>query len=258
MNKIKYKIAIISGKGGVGKTTITVNMACGLRMRGFKVGVIDADIHGPDIPIALGLEKACVQGSKNGMIPPQNSMGIKVMSIGFFIEKEEPVIWSGPLVSKAIIQFLRDVIWGDLDFLIIDLPPGTGDPILTIFRFLPNLTGVILVTTPQKIALIDAQKALNLCKKLNIPVLGVIENMSYFVCPFCGSRIRVFPNINIDEKIEEWKIPLLGRIPLINDITSLTDMGQPIIIQKNEISNLFMAIIDKLLIRINEITTGEN
>lgn len=252
MNRIKHKIAIISGKGGVGKTTISVNLAFGLALRGYKVGIIDADIYGPDIPIALGILDKKPRGSKEGIIPITGKYGIKVISVQYFLDSlDEPIIWSGPMVAKAIIQFLRDVIWGDLDFLIIDLPPGTGDEVLTVFQFLRSLSGVLIVTTGQKIALSDVAKAIKMCKKLKVPILGIVENMSYFKCPHCGKIIKIFGKEDVSKIANENNIKLLAKIPITPEISRYTDMGIPLVDGNDPISKLFNEIIEKILTKLN-------
>jgi len=254
MSKIKYKIAILSGKGGVGKTTISVNLAVGLAVLGYKVGIIDADIYGPNIPIALGTVDKKPLGSKEGILPVSGKYGIKVMSVQYFLQRsDEPLVWGGSLVSKAIIQFLRDVVWDELDFLIIDLPPGTGDEALTVFQFLRSLTGVIIVTTPQKIAISDVKKAINMCKKMNINILGIVENMSYFKCPYCGSEFYLFGKKNIDSLLSEFRGDFLARIPIDPIVTEATDKGEPLVLQSNQIGEIFRNMVKRLLSKINPI-----
>ena len=186
---VKHIIAVSSGKGGVGKSTVTVNMAVALKKEGYAVGIMDADIYGPNIPMMIGVTKEPIkEGDK---ITPAEGQGVKVISMGFFVPEDTPVVWRGPMVHGAIQQFFRDVVWGELDYLLIDLPPGTGDVPLTLSQLVP-LTGAITVTTPQEVALSDVRKGMTMFKKVNVPLLGVVENMSYFVCGHCGERTRDF------------------------------------------------------------------
>ncbi len=182
---VKHIIAVSSGKGGVGKTTVTVNMAVALKQEGYAVGVMDADIYGPNIPMMIGVTKEPVKEGDN--ITPAEGQGVKVISMGFFVPEDTPVVWRGPMVHTAIQQFFRDVVWGELDYLLIDLPPGTGDVPLTLSQLVP-LTGAVTVTTPQEVALSDVRKGMMMFKKVNVPLLGIVENMSYFVCGHCGER----------------------------------------------------------------------
>lgn len=250
MSKIKYKIAIMSGKGGVGKTTVAVNLAYALAMRGYKVGILDADIYGPDIPIALKTEGNIPTVDENGIVPPEGPLGIKIMSIQFLLPEEDaPVIWMGPLVAKALLQFIAQVNWGELDFLIIDLPPGTGDEALSVVKNIPNLTGLVIVVTPQKIALHDAKKALGMAKLVGVPVLGIIENMRGFKCPKCGEMIYIFGKGGGEETANILGIPFLGDLPIDPRVVEKTDDGTPFIASKeSEISKKFEKIVDKLLI----------
>ena len=249
MSKIKYKIAIMSGKGGVGKTTVAVNLAYALAMRGYRVGILDADIYGPDIPIALKTEGNIPTVDENGIVPPEGPLGIKIMSIQFLLPEEDaPVIWMGPLVAKALLQFIAQVNWGELDFLIIDLPPGTGDEALSVVKNIPNLTGLVIVVTPQKIALHDAKKALGMAKLVGVPVLGIIENMRGFKCPKCGEMIYIFGKGGGEETANILGIPFLGDLPIDPRVVEKTDDGTPFIASaESEISGKFKEIVDKLL-----------
>jgi len=249
MSKIKYKIAVLSGKGGVGKTTVSVNLAYALAMREYKVGILDADIYGPDVPIALRIKDKTPKVQDNNIIPFEGPLGIKVMSIQFLLPEEtSPVIWMGPLVAKAIMQFLAQVEWGELDFLIIDLPPGTGDEVISIAKNIPDLTGMIVVVTPQKIALHDAKKAATMAKIIGVPVLGIIENMRGFRCPHCGKITYIFGSGGGEETAKILGIPFLGDLPLDARVVELTDEGTPFIASgESEISEKFMKIVDNLL-----------
>ena len=229
MSEIKHKIMVMSGKGGVGKSTVAVNLALTLSMEGYKVGILDADIHGPNIPKMLGIEdkKPDVIDSK---IIPVSVLNLKVMSMAFLLpDTDSPVIWRGPLKMKAISQFTNDVAWEDLDYMIIDLPPGTGDEPLSIAQLLKS-DGAIIVTTPQDVALLDSRKAVNFAKQLNVPVVGIIENMSGLICPHCGKEIDLFKKGGGEKASKELKVPFLGRIPIEMKIVESSDSGIPFIL----------------------------
>lgn len=223
---VKHIIAVSSGKGGVGKSTVTVNLSVALRQLGFAVGLMDADIYGPNIPMMMGITVPPVKEGER--INPADGQGVKVMSMGFFVPEETPVVWRGPMVHGAIQQFFRDVNWGELDFLLIDLPPGTGDVPLTLSQLVP-LTGAITVTTPQEVALADVRKGMMMFKKVNVPLLGVIENMSYFVCGHCGERSEIFSFGGGERAAEKFSVPFLGRIPIDQAIREAGDSGKPIV-----------------------------
>lgn len=227
---IKHMIAVASGKGGVGKSTTAVNLALGLQAIGLKAGILDADIYGPSQPRLLGLtgRPQVLQGNT---LRPMEGYGLKAMSMGFMIDEGTPVIWRGPMVVSALTQMLRDVAWGELDVLVIDMPPGTGDVQLTIAQQVP-LSGAIIVSTPQDLALIDARKGLNMFRKVDIPVLGIIENMSYFLCPKCNERSDIFGHGGAHEEADRLGVPFLGEIPLHMDIRAKSDAGQPIVASK--------------------------
>ncbi|MDR4495033.1 MAG: Mrp/NBP35 family ATP-binding protein [Nitrospirales bacterium] len=222
---VKHIIAVSSGKGGVGKSTVTVNLSVALRQLGFAVGLMDADIYGPNIPMMMGITVPPVKEGER--IHPADGQGVKVMSMGFFVPEETPVVWRGPMVHGAIQQFFRDVNWGELDFLLIDLPPGTGDVPLTLSQLVP-LTGAITVTTPQEVALSDVRKGMMMFKKVNVPLLGVIENMSFFVCGHCGERSEIFSFGGGERAAEKFSVPFLGRIPIDQAIRESGDAGNPI------------------------------
>ena len=249
MSKVKYKIAVMSGKGGVGKTTVSVNLAYSLAMKGYKVGLLDADIYGPDVPIATGIKNQIPMVMDNLIIPIKGPLGVRIMSIQFLLEQEDqPIIWMGPLVAKAIQQFIAQVNWGELDFLIIDLPPGTGDEALTVMKYIPELTGVVIVVTPQKIAIHDARKAVKMAQVVGVPVLGIIENMRGFICPKCGAVTYIFGKGGGEEAARELNVPFLGDLPLDPRVVTLTDEGKPFISDQDTlIAKKFIEIVDKLL-----------
>lgn len=222
---VKNFIAVASGKGGVGKSTVSVNLALALAETGASVGLLDADIYGPSIPIMLGVRDQPQIVDKK--LIPHTKYGIKFMSLGFMMADDSPVIWRGPLVMQAVEQLLRDVAWGELDYLVVDLPPGTGDAQLTLTQKVP-LTGAVIVTTPQDVALIDAKKGLAMFRKVNVPVLGIIENMSYFLCPHCSGRTEIFSHGGARAYSESVGVPFLGEIPLEAAIRLGGDSGVPI------------------------------
>lgn len=242
---VKNTIAVASGKGGVGKSTVAVNLAVALAMEGAKVGLLDADIYGPSIPLMLGInEKPQVfqDGTTNRILPLEN-FGIKLISIGFFVDDNTPVIWRGPMASGAAKQFMSDVNWGELDYLIFDLPPGTGDIQLTLVQTIP-LTGAVIVTTPQDVSLIDARKGLKMFEKVNVPVLGIVENMSYFIAPDTKKRYDIFGNGGGERLAAELKVPFLGGIPIDPRIVESGDKGKPIVFDLPDIeqSKMIMQI----------------
>jgi ATP-binding protein involved in chromosome partitioning len=258
---VKNIIAVASGKGGVGKTTIAVNLALALGQTGAKIGLLDADIYGPSVPLMLGAE-ADPQVLKNKIQPP-NVEGIKVISMGFFYEQSQQAgIYRGPIVSGIIKQFLTDVEWGSLDYLIIDLPPGTGDAPLTMAQTIP-VTGIIIVTTPQDVAMNVAVKALGMFSKLNVPIVGVIENMSYLQCPHCSEHISVFGKGGGQKISEKFGIPFLGEIPLSPQIMEGSDKGKPVIvsdpdsIQANALRKVAKTIAGRISVIAAELNSNE-
>lgn len=223
---VKHIVAVSSGKGGVGKSTVAANLAVALAASGAKVGLIDADIYGPNIPMMLGVRKPPEQ--KDGKLLPAESYGVKLISMGFFVPEETAIVWRGPMVHTAIQQFFRDVIWGELDYLLIDLPPGTGDAQLSISQ-LVSLDGVITVTTPQEVALHDVRKGMTMFQKVNVPLLGIIENMSYYICGHCGDRAEIFSHGGGQRAAEKLGVPFLGAIPIDLAIRAGGDEGMPIV-----------------------------
>lgn len=220
-------IAVASGKGGVGKSTTAINLALGLRDLGLKVGLLDADIYGPSVPRLTGLHEKPQLTSEKKMIP-LSRFGLAIMSIGFLVDEDSPMIWRGPMVMSAINQMLRDVAWGTLDVLVVDMPPGTGDAQLTLAQNVP-LKGAVIVSTPQDLSLIDARRGLAMFRKVNVPVLGIIENMSYFQCPECGTRSDIFGHGGARHEAERLGVPFLGEIPLHMDIRATSDAGNPLV-----------------------------
>jgi len=224
---VKNVLAVASGKGGVGKSTVSVNVAVALGKAGARVGILDADIYGPSIPTLLNLNHHQLMG-ENGMILPAAVDGIKILSIGFMLEEDSPVIWRGPMLNQALSQFLHGTKWGELDYLVIDLPPGTGDVPLSLVQMTP-VAGAILVTTPQDLALIDVKKAVRMFEKVGVPILGVIENMSYFLCPHCDGRSEIFGHGGAAETCRQMGLRFLGEVPLQATVREASDAGVPIV-----------------------------
>jgi len=251
ISHIKHRIVVFSGKGGVGKTTVSVNLSYGLHVHGYKTGILDADITGPNVPKMTGIKgEVYTDGNK---IIPQKSHGIKVISMANLLPPDQAVVWRGPLRSKMINQFLGDVVWGNLDYLIADLPPGTGDEILTMAQNMkPDMA--IIVTTPQELSLIDSARAISMAKKMNIPKIALIENMSGLICPKCGHRIELFGIGGGKKQAEEMNIVFLGAIPINLEARKLADEGKPIVIEneKADISATIFRIIKKIKNMFNE------
>jgi len=235
VKQIKHQILVLSGKGGVGKSTVAVNLAVSLALSGKSVGLLDIDIHGPSIPKILNLEGEAVQPAGDAILPIEMLENLKVMSIGFLLrDSDDAVIWRGPMKYQMIKQFLKDVQWGELDFLIVDSPPGTGDEPLSVVQLLENADGAIIVTTPQEVALSDVRKGITFCRNLNLPVMGVMENMSGFVCPKCGERTDIFKSGGAEKMATEMNVPFLGRIPLDPQIVQACDSGKPFVYHYNQ------------------------
>jgi ATP-binding protein involved in chromosome partitioning len=248
MGKIKHKIAIISGKGGVGKSTVTVNLATAFAMQGKRVGVLDADIHGPSVPRLLGLEGKRVKASPIGAFPVEGPAGLKVMSIDFFLDEQSPTIWRGPLKMRAIKQFLSEVVWGELDYLFIDLPPGTGDEPLSIAQLLPEMDGVVIVTMPTKLSSNIVKKAITFAETLKMPTIGVVENMSGFICPHCGKKTEIFGSGGGEKMANEAGVKFLGSIPIDPTVGVDSDNGTPFVLAQKDsaASKAFTEIVAKV------------
>src|SRR5262245_31531127 len=224
---VKHVIAVSSGKGGVGKSTVAANLACMLAIMGAKVGLMDADLYGPNIPMMMGSTTGPEQ--KDGKIVPVETHGVKLISMAFLVPEEAPLVWRGPMVHQYLQAFFRDVLWGELDYLLIDLPPGTGDVQLSLSQMVP-LAGAITVTTPQEVSLYDVRKGMAMFQKVNVPLLGIIENMSYFVCGHCGERTEIFSHGGGERAASKLGVPFLGRIPLDPAIRDGGDSGTPIVV----------------------------
>lgn len=224
---VKAIIAVASGKGGVGKSTTAVNLALGLQSLGLKVGILDADIYGPSMPRLLALKgKPEMVGGRT--LKPMEAYGLKVMSIGFLVDEDTPMIWRGPMVQSAITQMLREVDWAPLDVIVVDMPPGTGDAQLTLAQQVP-LAGAVIVSTPQDLALIDARRGIAMFRRVDVPVLGIVENMSYFLCPKCGERSDIFSHGGARHEADRWNVQFLGEVPLELQIREASDAGKPIV-----------------------------
>lgn len=241
-SQINKVIAVMSGKGGVGKSLVTSSLAAKLKKKGYRVGILDADITGPSIPKLFGLNETA-NGDGNGLYPVETSSGIKVMSVNLLLEdEEEPVIWRGPVISSVVKQFWSDVYWGELDYLLIDMPPGTGDVPLTVFQSIP-VDGAIIVTSPQDLVRLIVKKAYNMVVKMDIPVMGIVENYSYIECPDCGKKIAVFGESKIDEIASEISVEVLGKLPIVPAIAKLADEGR-----FDEADNTFVDMaVDKII-----------
>jgi ATP-binding protein involved in chromosome partitioning len=248
-------IAVASGKGGVGKSTVSVNLALALHNQGYKVGILDADIYGPSLPMMLGVNEDPQVNEANKIIPPEK-FGLKVMSFGFFAPEESAVIWRGPMVMKALQQFFYDVHWGELDFLVIDLPPGTGDAQLTLVQSLP-IAGSVIVTTPQNVALLDAVKGIVMFQKTEVPILGVVENMASFHCPSCGVESHIFGAGGAEKVSHKFDVPLLGHVPLMPELRQAGDAGEPLTaVNGHPVRVRFAEIAEKAVKRLVELEKG--
>jgi ATP-binding protein involved in chromosome partitioning len=243
---IRSIVAVASGKGGVGKSTVTTNLALGLAQLDLKVGILDADIYGPSQPRMLGISGRPTSPDGKTLNPMEN-YGLKCMSMGFLVAEDTPMIWRGPMVQSALQQMLRDVAWGELDILVVDMPPGTGDAQLTMAQQVP-LSGAVIVSTPQDIALLDARKGLNMFRKVDVPVLGIVENMSLFICPNCGHESHIFSHGGARREAERLGMEFLGEIPLDIEIRETSDSGRPVVVSRPEAPNAqaFLAIATRV------------
>ena len=242
-SKIKHTVAVVSGKGGVGKSIVTSMLAVALSKKGYRVGILDADITGPSIPKAFGVVDP-VEGDENGLYPPKSDNGIDIMSLNLMLQDEtSPVIWRGPVIAGTVKQFYTDVIWDDLDYLLIDCPPGTGDVPLTIFQSI-KLDGIVIVSSPQELVAMIVSKAANMADMMKIPVLGLVENMSYVKCPDCGKEIRIFGESHIEEVAQKFGYPVLARIPMDPKLAALVDAGRIEELEENPLSDA-VATIEK-------------
>ncbi|MFW9848434.1 MAG: Mrp/NBP35 family ATP-binding protein [Candidatus Thorarchaeota archaeon] len=249
MKSVKYKIVVLSGKGGVGKTTVATNLAMSFAKQDFKAGILDVDIYGPNVPKLMGLEGQHPEIDGQKIKPISGPLGTKVMSMGFLLrDNDDAVAWRGPLVARAISQFLSDVSWGELDILVVDLPPGTGDEILSILQSIPDVSGVVIVSTPQEVAVLDARRAIQLVKKMNVPVLGILENMAEFVCPNCGEVHKLYGEGAAKRAAEEYSIDHLGTLPLDPRVITLSDEGTPFVVKEpdSEVAKHFESVVQKL------------
>jgi len=253
MGKIQHKIAVISGKGGVGKTLVTVNLAVALAMKGRngRVGVLDADIHGPCVPKMMGLKGSRLEAGPPGIFPAFGPLNIRVVSMGFLLPTDDsPVIWRGPLKMGAIRQFLSEIVWGELEYLLIDLPPGTGDESLSVLQLLPEMDGVVIVTIPSEVSQDVVRKAVTFARMMKVPIIGIVENMGGLICPYCGKRIDVFGGIgeSVKRMASEMNAPFLGTIPIDPRISMACDIGVPFIVENkgSPAAEAFNDVVEKI------------
>ena len=251
--EVQHTVAVSSGKGGVGKSTVAVNLALALKQKGHAVGLVDVDVYGPDVPIMMGAKGK--PGMFDNKIIPVEAHGIKIMSIGLLVAEREALVWRGPMIHSAVQQFLRDVMWGPLDYLVFDMPPGTGDAQLSLSQVVP-LGGVVMVTTPQDVALLDVRKALAMFRKLNVPILGIVENMSAFIAPDTGTKYAIFGEGGGDKVAEEFGVPLLARIPLEMDTRKGGDAGVPVVVGQADSAQAaaFRALADAVAERLGTLS----
>ncbi len=254
MSKVKHKIMVLSGKGGVGKTTVAANLAVALSMQELEVGLMDADIHGPDIPMILGIEDKRPELEGSTFLPVPVLPRLKAISIGFMLpSRDSSVIWRGPMKYNAIRQFIAEVAWGELDYMIVDLPPGTGDEALSVVQLMEKLDGSIIVTTPQDLALLDSRKAVNFSQILRVPVIGIIENMSGFICPHCGKEVNIFKYGGGEQAALELGVPFLGRVPLDPQMVEAADSGTPFVLQKD---SKVRAAFEEIVVKVRAFVEG--
>jgi Mrp family chromosome partitioning ATPase len=254
LSTIKHKILVLSGKGGVGKSTVAVNISVLLALQGKKVGLLDIDIHGPNVPKMLGVEGRHVSGTEKNLNPYEYMPNLKLMSIAFLLpESDSAVIWRGPLKMHMIEQFLRDVNWGELDYLVVDAPPGTGDEPLSICQLIPDADGAVIVTTPQEVSVLDVRKCITFCRQVNTPVLGVVENMSGFTCPHCGKEVNLFKSGGGEKMAKEMGVPYLGSIPIDPEIVQGGDAGRPVVslLADSPTKRSFLELVKRIIERTN-------
>ncbi len=249
MAKVKYPLIVMSGKGGVGKSTVAVNLAYALSLLGNSVGILDIDLHGPNIAKMLGIEKHSLYNFEFGIQPVEVSNNLKAVSVALTgYDSDQPIIWRGPMKTAVIRQFLADVNWGDLDYLVIDSPPGTGDEPLSACQLIPNVSGIIIVTTPQDVAILDVRKSVLFAKEIKIPVVGIVENMSGFVCPHCHGEVDIFKKGGGEKAAQELKVPFLGRVPFEPEFVEFGDKGTPFASfgHKSKSAESFVGIVAKI------------
>jgi ATP-binding protein involved in chromosome partitioning len=250
---VKHTLLIMSGKGGVGKSTVAVNLSVSLAKKGFSVGLVDADINGPDDPKMLGVSDMKLYADESGIVPVKTEYGVRVISMAFMLPTEDTaVIWRGALRHKAVQQFLEDVSWQDTDYVLIDFPPGTGDEALTVSQLVPDSDGVIIVITPQEVALQDAKKAISFARQMHLDVLGVIENISGFICPHCGKNVDIFKSGGGERIAKEMGVQFLGRIPIYPDVVEMADMGIPAVIRNSNMMEHFGSISEKIIAQLKK------
>ncbi len=255
LSVIKHKVFVLSGKGGVGKSTVAVNVAVLLAFQGKKVGLLDIDIHGPNVPKMLGVEGQRVSGTEKNLNPYEYMPNLKLMSVAFLLpESDSAVIWRGPLKMHLIEQFLRDVNWGELDYLVVDAPPGTGDESLSICQLVPDADGAVIVTTPQEVSVLDVRKCITFCRQVKTPVLGVVENMSGFTCPHCGEKVNLFKSGGGEKMAKEMGVACLGSIPIDPGIVEGGDAGRPIVslYADSPTKRAFMKVVRQIIERTGE------
>lgn len=248
--KIGHIFIVLSGKGGVGKSTVTANIALGLAARGQRVGVLDIDVHGPSIPKILGVQGERAMGDGEKLIPSETASGVKVMSTALILEKpDDPIVWRGPLKAGVIKQFIGEVAWGELDYLVVDCPPGTGDEPLSICQLIPDADGAVIVTTPQQISTLDVSKSISFCNQLGMRIAGIIENMSGFTCPHCGEFTPIFRTGGGEKLAKDYGLPFLGKLPIATEIGEAGDAGEPFVTKYPEspAAKAFLAIVDNLM-----------
>ncbi|SNY41028.1 ATP-binding protein involved in chromosome partitioning [Arsukibacterium tuosuense] len=246
MRNIQHIVLVASGKGGVGKSTTAVNLAATLAQMGLRTGLLDADIYGPSIPLMLGLEGARADSPDNKLLNPKQAFGLSLQSIGFLVDPDKASVWRGPMASQALLQLINETLWPELDILIVDMPPGTGDIQLTLAQKL-KVSGAVIVTTPQDVALSDAGKAITMFNQVKIPVLGLIENMSYYLCPHCGEADDIFGTAGGLRLAERYQVPVLGQLPLERQIREYADKGKPAVLKLQPIAEIYRTICHKML-----------